>query len=148
MGVSVEVKDRRLFFLYAHPCGDVLVKEGRLKAEQLVEVRRSLLDGRDGGEPSLFRAALRKLEETAREMGKDRIDSEVIREYFLRKHNEDVDRECRVLIGCVESVMGDTALIRIGDETRKVNIEFVGKVKEGDVLSVHYDYACEKLGGL
>lgn len=45
----------------------------------------------------------------------------------------------------VEKIMGDFAIVSVGNVKRKVNISFVEDIKKGDYLIVHAGFAIEKL---
>lgn len=155
----MEVANKRLFFLYAHPCGDVLVRRGRMKEETLRRIREKLRGGGEVDEdPRLFRVAYAFLKIIASEKGKGEIDEEVIHEYYWRKHDgyvmeqakerEDiVENLCRVFPGRVVEVNGGEAVVELPVGRRKVNIEFLPNLHLGDFVTVHYSYACERIDG-
>jgi hydrogenase expression/formation protein HypC len=45
----------------------------------------------------------------------------------------------------VEKVIGEFAIVSLGNVKRKVNISFVENVKKGDYLIIHAGFAIEKL---
>jgi hydrogenase expression/formation protein HypC len=45
----------------------------------------------------------------------------------------------------VEKIMGEFAIVSLGNVKRKVNISFVENVKKGDYLIIHAGFAIEKL---
>jgi len=45
----------------------------------------------------------------------------------------------------VEKVIGEFAIVALGNVKRKVNISFVENVKKGDYLIIHAGFAIEKL---
>ena len=45
----------------------------------------------------------------------------------------------------VEKVIGEFAIVSLGNVKRKVNISFVKNVKKGDYLIIHAGFAIEKL---
>ena len=115
------------------------------------KLKEEVLAGNVSSDYSFFKVALKLLEITAQEMGKDAIDKEVIHEYFWKKHSPvvmqrmeeygDVSKEC--LISAGKLVEGN--YVDLGNEKRKVNIDFTPNAKSGDFVVVHYDYAVEKI---
>lgn len=152
------MKDKGLFFSYAHPCGDVLVKRGSMEENTLKEIREGLKKGGEiKAEPKLFRVAYALLCMLAAERGKKEIDDDVIREYYWRKHDEHVMEEaknrsdiiphmCKVFPARVVGVREKEARVETPVGERRINIEFVPNVHAGDFVTVHYAYACEKIG--
>lgn len=157
-GDLLKVVNRRLFFSYAHPCGDVLVKRGSMERSSLEGIRSSLRNGEPvGANPRLFKVAYALLSMLASEKGKKAIDDEVIHEYYLRRHDEHVMSEakikediipemCRVFPGRIIEAHGKAARVETPVGERNINIEFVPNVHAGDFVTVHYSYACERIG--
>ncbi|MEM3555257.1 MAG: HypC/HybG/HupF family hydrogenase formation chaperone [Candidatus Micrarchaeia archaeon] len=153
----MKVVNKKLFFLYAHPCGDVLVRRGSMSREVLERIRSNLKEGGEVKEsPELFKVAYKLQCMLAEEMGKKEIDEEVIREYYWRKHDEHVMEEsrvmkdvipvlCRVFPAKVVKLEGEEGVVETPVGRRKVNIEFIPNVCVGDFLTVHYSYACERI---
>ena len=137
-----------LFFLYAHPCGEVLVRKGKMTGAQLDSIRRSLLHRKLPRQPpALFRTAMKQLQLTAAAMRHKSIGSAVIRQYFWHGHDRLAgnDCRCRIMPAKVVEAAGGCAAVSTPAGVRNVNILLAGKVKPGDLLTVHYDYACEKI---
>lgn len=138
----------RLFFLYAHPCGDVLVAKGKLPASKLASMRRTLAKGGTPDEPpSLFEKAVERLGFTAARTGGARMDEDTIRKFFWFDHDDMVEDEslCRILPAKVLKVDGMNALVSTPAGRRNVNVSMLGKAAAGDLLAIHYNYACEKI---
>lgn len=154
----MRVKNKRLFFSYAHPCGDVLVKRGSMESRVLEGIRNRLRRGKPMNEdPKLFKVAYALLSMLATEKGKKEIDEEIIHDYYWRKHDEHVMSEskikedvipkmCKVFPARVIEVKGKDAVVETPVGERRVNIEFVPNVHAGDFVTVHYSYACERMG--
>ncbi len=139
---------RRLFFLYAHPCGEVLIRKKRMARSQLLSIRRSLLKHELPHQPPLlFSTAMGQLALTASQLHHSSIDSAVIRQYFWHGHDKLVGKNalCRILPARIIKANGRRALVSTPAGLRNVNIPFIGKVKPGDTVTVHYSYACEKI---
>jgi hydrogenase maturation factor len=158
MANQLRIANKRLFFLYAHPCGDVLVKRGSMSKETLERIRERLKSGKKiDTDPKLFKVAYALLSMLANERGKRAIDDEILHEYYWRKHDEHVMSEakikddvipemCRVFPARVIEVKGRNARVETPVGGRSINIEFVPNVHADDFVTVHYSYACEKIG--
>jgi len=156
-GGNLRVENRKLFFSYAHPCGDVLVRRGSMDARVLARIRENLRKGESIPErPELFKVAYALMKMLAEEMGKSRIDDEVMHEYYWRRHDGHVMDEakiksdivpemCIIFPARIVNIEGNEADVEILVGRRRVNIEFVPKVSVGDYVTVHYCYACEKI---
>jgi len=150
----MEVTEPLLFLRYAIPCARVLVSRGVITQSFLDGMTDDVSNGIQKKEYiSTFKTALAMMRAIAKERGKTGIDAEVIRSYFLDRHNEllpslaksDVPQElCRVRTGKVTG-SGEflTVKTELGDE--KVKSTFTPDAKPGDTVSVHYDFACEVL---
>jgi len=139
---------KKLFFLYAHPCGDVLVAKGKMKASKLAEVRRTLQRGGIPKEPpSIFEKGVERLAITAARIRKPVFDAKTMRQYFWFDHDDTVEDglNCRILPAKVLKVVGANALVSTPLGLRNVNISMLGKARKGDLMTVHYDYACERI---
>ncbi len=150
----MRVSDPLLFLKYAIPCGSAMVKRGDLSQQLLDEMTDAV--SREKTSPRFiapFKTALAFCRAIARKKGKQAIDSEVIRSYFLERHNEllpsiakpDVDLSlCRVRKGRVLKA-GDDLLVltELGEE--RASSFFAPSASEGDVVSLHYRHACEVL---
>jgi hydrogenase maturation factor len=153
----LRVRNKGLFFSYAHPCGDVLVKRGSMEEGTLRGIREKLRKGEEvNAEPELFKVAYALLSMLATEKGKKEIDEEIIHDYYWRKHDEHVMSEaknkqdiiperCKVFPARVIEVKGKDAVVETPVGERSINIEFVPNVHVGDFVTVHYCYACERI---
>jgi len=151
------VKNKRLFFSYAHPCGDVLVRRGSMSEETLDRIRKRLMGGEEvDADPKLFKVAYALLSMIAEKEGKREIDDEVIHKYYWKEHDEHVMNEakikediipemCRVFPGRVLEVRGKEAIVETPVGKRSINIEFIPNVHTGECVAVHYFYACERI---
>jgi len=146
----------KLFFLYAHPCGDVLVRRGKVRKEELAELRNMLRCGSVSKlNPLIFSKAITQLEEYAkRKRGK--ITRKLVHEYFTTQHNayvlevakkrRDVKPErCFISPAVVIGISGKNARVLTPFGYRNIINEFVPNLKIGDLVSTHYNYACEKI---
>jgi hydrogenase maturation factor len=154
---GMKVSNKKVFFLYAHPCGDVLVKRGSLPAETLEGIRQDLRSGGDvKADPKLFKVAYAILTMIAKRVGKRTIDEEVMHEYYWKEHDEHVMNEskikedvipemCKVFPGRILYARGKGAVVETPVGRRSINIEFVPNISVGDCVTVHYNYACERI---
>jgi len=143
----MEITDKKLFLKYAIPCASTLVIRGDVKQQKIDELK-NWVTTETGEEPTseelhnIFKVASVLCTVTAQELGKDIIDSEVIHEYFLKKHDkiveerwlekQDFDKEkCKIRIVTL-------------DENSNYKKDFCPDAKIGDKVVVHYDYIIEK----
>ena len=147
------------FLKYAFPCSFVLWKIGRQITEEEyrrledVAVNNKVLP-REFLE-RVFTTAFGQIEKIAEELGKDKWDVNVIKEYFCVRHNaflEHFDNPaglkeiCKVYKAVVKEVGDDELIVEYGEgKKRKVKKTFVRDVKVGDKVTIHYDYAVEKI---
>lgn len=153
----MKIKDKELFFAYALPCMEAWVKRGKISRKEAEElVNRYKRDKKlPPGTENLFPTALSFLKKIAREMGKDVIDKDVIREYFLKRHNEIIERmyrikrdfdveKCKTKKGEVIEVRESYVVVRVGDKTGNYNT-FVDDLKKGEEVILHWGYVVERL---
>jgi hypothetical protein len=152
------ITDRELFLRYAIPCGRVLVRRGDLKGEVLGRLNEAVKHGQDIDEPieDVFKVASRMCTILAKRMGKNEIDSEVIRRYFLLEHDKaiawrkqvkpDINaEECSVKPGKVLKVDDNNILVSTKLGEKLCRADFAQGLQRNDWVSVHYDYVDEKL---
>lgn len=152
------IEDRELFLRYAVPCGQVLVKRGDLREEVLDHLSESVSQGRRIDVPveNIFKVASRMCTIIAKRMGKDSIDAEVIRKYFLREHDKAIEwrrrikpdinvRDCSVKAGKIKRIADGSAVVKTKMGELVCKTDFDRKLRESDWVSVHYDYIGEKL---
>ena len=154
----MEITDRLLFFRYALPCAGTLVKRGTVSQDHvdslMAEVSENKAPGR--GEENLFKVANAMCAVIAKKMGKDSIDADVIRRYFLFEHSKVVDErfelmgdfdpvDCRTYAGKVLEVAKDSALVetKLGRKRYKTLLD--KDVKKDDSVAVHFDFVVEKI---
>ena len=152
-----------LFLKYAFPCAFVIKQRGeidnkRFKTLEDAAINNTVLS-RNLLEKIFFRA-FERIDNVAREMKRSRWDAEVIHEYFIRKHNEIIDKGmysyatapeslkdlCKVHVATVKRISGKYLVVGYGDErTRPVMSDHVRGIKEGEKVTIHYGYAVEKV---
>ncbi len=152
-----------LFLKYAFPCAFIIKQRGEIDSKTFktledAAVNNNVLD-RSLLEKIFFRA-FERIDKVAVEMKRHRWDAEVIREYFVKRHNEIIDNGmysyaaapeslkdlCKVHVATVKRISGKYLVVGYGDErTRPVMGNLVRGVKEGDKVTIHYGYAVEKV---
>ena len=152
------VRDKELFLRYAIPCGEVLVRRGELREELLKKLNDSVKYGEEIDIPfeSIFRVATRMCSILAKQLGKNEIDSEVIRRYFLIEHENALKwrreikpdikvKECIVYPGKVTRIEPNGVVVRTRLGEKVFRNDFIANVQKNDWVSVHYDYIAEKI---
>lgn len=145
------------FLKYAFPCSHILKFRGEVSNEDILKLKDAALNNRKLERAYLekiyFRAFAR-MDKIARELKKDRWDLEVIKEYFRVRHNDVVacsDNDdsfkdlCKVHKATVKEKRKESILVEYGERKRVVKKDFVPNVEVGDVVTIHYDYAIEKI---
>lgn len=154
----MRIDDRLLFLRYALPCAGTLVKRGVVSQGQvngmisLVSKNRLPPEGAEG----IFKVANAMCTVIARRMGKESIDADVIRQYFLLEHSRVVDDrfelmgdfnpvDCKTYAGKVVEAGADSALVKTTLGERRYKMVFAKDVKKGDNVAVHFDFVIEKI---
>ncbi|MBL7160823.1 MAG: hypothetical protein ISS93_03170 [Candidatus Aenigmarchaeota archaeon] len=146
--------DRLLFLKYALPCGQTLVKRGELsqgKLDSLIQKVSCSLDVPDA--ERIFKVAYAHCSLLAKRAGKP-IDQKIIRQYFLEKHDEVIDKrfqemrdfdpvQCQVLRGEVLEA-GEKAVVKTPSGTREFRTDFAPDLERGDRVILHWDFVVEK----
>jgi hydrogenase maturation factor len=156
------MRNETYFLRYAYPClfiakqrgevDDSLMEKLRIAAVKDEPVDRALLE-------KVFFRAFRRMQVIADEMKKDVWDAAVIKDYFVDRHNMIIDSGletyakapetlknlCRVQKGKVVAKKEDILIVGLGGQRRPVNSDFTPDAKIGDLVTVHYGYAVEKL---
>lgn len=155
-------KALRILLKYAYPC---IEKKLEGKADKLLErIYSSTVEENELEEdlldilPKLIPTALREINNILKEQGKEEWDEKVIRYYFLERHKDILTEKvldeflrnlCLVKIGKVEKVLkkGNELYykVRFSDGEIRIVKSFERNISEGDLVTVHYYYICEKL---
>ena len=157
--MDFENKESKMLFLtYAIPCAGVLVKRGTVKQEEIDNLLDAVVNDKKipEGAEKVFGFALKMCENTAKKLGKPKIDNEVIREYFWVVHDRIAKMrykemhdfkldECIVYPGEVLTNGNKKALVRTPIKMRYYKNDFVPDLKREDNVTVHYDYVVEKI---
>lgn len=161
---AIEMEPEVYFIKYAYPCAHILWK---VRKDITGEEYRAMYDaavnnkvmGRDYLE-KVFVRAFARMRPLAEEMKKDDVwDVEVIREYFVERHNavlsgsdypESFKEMCKTYEAEVVSLEGNEALVRYeseqgGEKKRKVRKDYLPDLKSGERVMIHWQYAIEKV---
>ena len=150
------------FFAYAFPCINTLRELGRITPERY----KLILENFEQGEiptkselEDIFTAAFRRLKLVAKERGKNYWDEEVIRDYWRDLHNKFIDKKdgayamtskefnelCKVQEASVLFVGEKQIVVEYGNKRRKVLKDLIQDVEVGDKVTIHLNYAIEKI---
>ena len=154
----MEIEDRALFLKYALPCAGTLVKRGVVSQAHVDHLVALVSEGHVPveKEEEMFKVANAMCKHIAERMGKPKIDSEVIREYFLLEHSKVVDEryelmrdfnpvDCRTYAGVVLKIEEGHATVRTNLGERVYRTTFARDLKENDKVAVHFDFVIEKI---
>lgn len=150
--MEIDESSRILFMKYALPCAGTLVKRGSVNqkyVDQLVGIASK------GGKipkdaEKIFKVAFAACALIAIDAGKKIIDDNIVRKYFLSKHDKIIGKRyaemgdfdpdmCRVRKGTVECLENEFAFVN----GKKFRTDFVPEVKNGDEVVTHWDFIVE-----
>lgn len=147
------------FLKYALPCSHILFTVRKEVSKEEFDMMKDAASNdkvlsREFLERVFFRA-FDRIKILAGEMGKDKWDFEVIKEYFRVRHNPVLDKSdypesfkdmCRVYEAKVLEIQGGEMIVEYGIGTkRKVKKDFVSGVGVGDKVTIHWSHAVEKV---
>lgn len=153
--MEIEEKSRLLFMKYALPCSRTLVKRNQVtqdEVDKLIDIVKNNKEIPKNAE-KIFKVAFTACSLIALDTGKNKIDEDVIREYFLKKHSDVIEKRyeemgdfdpkaCQIRLGRVVSFQGDEAIIINSSGKRSYKTDFV-KVQENDKVVTHWDFVVE-----
>ncbi len=151
-----------LFVKYAFPCAFILRQRGEITEAELSSLEDAALHGKILPRPFLeriFFRAFRRIGVLAREMGKEVWEYDVIRSYFVTRHNEIISegretyanapeslRElCMVHESVIQSLDGEVLVVKYGEKNRPVNGGMIPSPAVGERVTIHYGYAIERV---
>jgi hypothetical protein len=159
------------FLRYAFPCSMVLKQRGEVDDETVAKLERAAINNdkvdRKLLEKVYFRA-ISRIKALAKEMNKDYWDLVVIKEYFLKRHNElldglyagrddrglDIDPKapkflknlCKVFVANILEKGEDYYVVEYDNgKKRTVSNALVPNADINDKVTIHYGYAVELL---
>lgn len=157
--------ESEIYFLrYAYPCSHILCNvRGEIGEEDFEILRLAALGERETNKEKLekiFWRAFERIEKIAEELGKDKWDISVIREYFRARHNTVLDdsdypdsfkEQCKVYEGEVIDMKNGDMVVAYASGTdgkkkkRRVRKDYLENIRVGDRVTIHWGYAIEKL---
>jgi hypothetical protein len=154
----MEIADKELFLRYAVPCGQILVRRGSLDAGVLESLRKRTAEGRSVRDDvaECFPVAARMTTLLAQKMGREEIDEDVIRRYFLFDHDRAVRwraslfpdvsvEECLISPGRISEIQRGGILVNTPRGELSLRKDFIPEARRGDLVAVHYDFVAEPL---
>ncbi len=146
----MKIENKKLFFAYALPCIENIIKKGKISREKAKELFQKYEKNEElpEGTEKIFEVALFYLNKIAKLMEKKSIDEEVIRTYFQKHHNKILEKgkhleKCKVKIGKVVKVGKKYTLVKVEGKTKKYK-SFVKNLKKGEEVILHWDYIVDK----
>lgn len=163
-----------LFLKYAFPCTMVILQRKEINQKTFDSLERSSFSGKPAKRELLEKVyfrAISRMKALAKEKNRDYFSEENIREYFTQRHNEildgkyacfsdkglDVDKNappalkhlCKVFQSTIIKKGFDYYIVEYEDndelKTRPVSNALVPDAELGDVVTIHYGYAVEKV---
>jgi hydrogenase maturation factor len=92
---------------------------------------------------NLFKVAMTHMTVLAK--GKNKIDKEIIRGYFLFEHNELVEDYCKTYYGPVKKIDENGASVETSLGIQQYRCDFVPGLQLNDIVIVHRGYVVEKV---
>lgn len=156
--MKIEAKSRLLFMKYALPCAGTLVKRGTVTQDYVNSLFKAVKnnDSIPKNAEKMFRVAFSACSLIALDSRKKIIDENVIREYFLFRHDDAIDRRyeemgdfnpeaCRTRSGIVRSVEKNVAVVENAAGKKKYKTIFTNDIKPDDNVVTHWDFIVEKI---
>ena len=152
------MKPEIYFLRYAFPCSHVLCKiRKEISEEEYKKIERAAIKGiildRKYLEKVFFRA-FERIEKIAAELKTSKWDINVLREYFVERHNAFVNSSvnpekfkelCRVHKAKIIEVKENPLTVKYNNKKREVKKVYVPDAEKNDIVTIHYNYAVEKV---
>ncbi|HLD02076.1 MAG TPA: hypothetical protein VJC07_00040 [Candidatus Nanoarchaeia archaeon] len=168
------MKPEILFLKYAFPCTMIILQRKEINQKTFDSLEKSSFSGkpakREVLEKVYFRA-ISRMKALAKEKNRDYFSEENIRDYFVTRHNEildgnfadfqdkglDIDKNappalkhlCKVFQSTIIKKGFDFYIVEYADnnvvKTRPVSNAILPDAELGDVVTIHYGYAIEKV---
>lgn len=153
---------KKYFFKYAFPCAFLPFKRGEITEKGYDKLKRQFCEGESPSKKELektFPFAFKMIKRLAKRMKRNYWDIDVIKEYWVREHNRIIDAKesyfksksdrfrdlCRINKAGVISTRGNVLIVKYGNKKRKVYSTIVPYIKRGDIVTIHFSYAIEKV---
>ncbi len=151
------------FLKYAFPCAFIAMQRGRIDKKTYRRLEKAASSGKVLSFDELakyFPAAFRRIAALKKKNGHKNWDVELLRDYFWNEHNKIIAAGgedyrsaptalrdlCKVRKAQVIGLKGDCAVVVFSNgKKRTVMTQIAGRLKIGDMVTVHYGYAVEKL---
>jgi uncharacterized protein YcaQ len=141
----MQVKDKLLFLKYAWPCGAVSVRRGDMTQEYYDELKQRILKNENLTQDDCdhFKVAMAMCTIAAKHLGKQEIDSKVIRHYYSKMHDQAIEERYE-LMGDFDK---EACKVHFATYSESSNYkkDFCPDIKEGDSVAVHYNYIVDKI---
>ncbi len=149
-----------LFLRYAFPCVYIKKQRGLVDDEMIERLEKAAIDGAKverGLLERIFFNASQQLEVLAEELGKEKWSMDVVKDYFLSRHNGIVDSNkdlpygilkelCKIRKGVVmEELRGEFVKVSYPGCKRIVSKKIFPSVRVGGRVRVHYAFIVEVL---
>ncbi len=148
------------FLKYAFPCTFVIRLRKQVDEPTFRMLEAAAMNGTPVDRTTLegtYKKAFMRMKKVALELGKDYWSPEVIREYFVNRHNAVIAEDegykeapatlrelCRTEHATVVDQRDGILVVQFGEgKTRTVSSVFVPDAKVGDRVVIHYGYAIE-----
>ena len=158
----------RYFFKYAFPCAQVKLKLGSITPEKYEKLKQIFLENSSPNKQELenaFPPAFKRIKKLTEKKHKKIWDSEVIREYWIKNHNEVINQGdgmygiaseqfkdlCKIHVAEVIEISPSTKELRViynnnqEKKSRIVSSFLVPNINVGDKVRIHFAFAVEKV---
>jgi|SRR3989344_595458 len=155
--MEIEKNSRILFMKYALPCAGTLVRRDIVSKEYIDNLIEAVKNNQHIPKDAekIFKVALSACSLIALDNEKQ-IDSDVIREYFLFRHDDMIDKRyeemgdfdpeaCRTRAGVVEFLEEKFAIVKNPSGKRKYRSDFVVDLQKNDIVVTHWNFIVEKI---
>jgi hydrogenase maturation factor len=143
--LEIEEVDRLLFFRYAWPAVGGCIQRAEITEEEVKRVTGLIRGGMTPEEKyeNLFKVAMTHMTVLAK--GKNKIDKEIIRGYFLFEHNKFAKDYCKTYYGSVKKIDERGASVETSLGIQRYRYDFAPDLQLNDIVIVHRGYVVEKV---
>ena|GEM_PF-4379414 len=143
----MHVKDKLLFLKYAWPCGSVSVRRGDITEEYYQDLKQRILKNENLFQEDCehFKVAMAMCTIAAKHLGKEEIDSGVIRHYYSKMHDSAIE-ERYALMGDFDKEACKVRFLTY-ESSQNHKLDFCPGTKPGDNVAVHYNYIVDNFKG-
>ncbi|MDP7141111.1 MAG: hypothetical protein QF362_02805 [Candidatus Woesearchaeota archaeon] len=148
------------FLKYAFPCAFIIREKEEINENKLKELETAAINNIPLTRTELekiFYRAFEKIERFAKETNRNKWDINLIRNYFLKQHNKEIEEGkgfyatapptikelSKVYIGKVLEKNNDILTIKTEKGERKVLNHLVPEAQIGNNITIHYGYGIE-----